>query len=168
MALPRDLRDFAIFVDGEGYKGQGMTARLPELSYKTEEWIGAGMSAPVEIDSHLEKLDCEWSARGFDVGSYRQFGERRLGGLGLRFVGAYRDPETNALLHVEAIMRGTHKKIDGASFKRGEPGETKTMSTLTFYRLEINGEEAVEIDTINGTERYFGTDVRSDLREIIG
>lgn len=167
MSLPRTLRDFGIFEDGE-FIGEGVMARLPKLAYKTEEWIGGGMAAPVEIRDHLEKLDCEWEAKGFLALPFKQLGKDRLGAIGLRFVGAFDDPDSGAVDSVEVELRGNHKEVEGGEFKRGEGGNTKVMSALTTYKLSLNGKELVFIDVINGVERFDGKDIRAPLREALG
>ncbi len=167
MSMLKELRDFAIFVEGE-QKGQGDEARLPKLAFATDEWIGPGMAAPTEIRQHLEKMDCEWTARGFELAAYQQMGVNTLGGLGLRFVGAMQRPDTAEVDSVEFEMRGQHKEIDGGSFKRKEPGQTKVMSTLTQARLSINGEEVYFIDAIAGIARFNGTDIYSNIRQALG
>jgi uncharacterized protein len=167
MSLPSTLRDFAIFNEGE-FIGEGEMARLPKLAYKTEEWIGGGMSAPVEIRDHLEKMDCEWETKGFVPLPFKQLGDENLGAIGLRFVGAYHQPDTGTVDSVEVELRGTHKEVESGQLKRGEQGSTKVMSTLTTYKLSVNGQELVFIDAINGVERFNGKDIRAPLREALG
>jgi uncharacterized protein len=167
MSFPRTLRDFAIFNEGE-FIGEGDMARLPKIAYKTEEWIGGGMSAPVEIRDHLEKMDCEWETKGFLELPFKQMGSERLGSIGLRFVGAYYQSDSGTVDSVEVEIRGTHKEVDGGQLKRGEQNSTKVMSTLTTYKLSVNGVELIFIDALNGIERYDGKDIRNPLREAIG
>jgi uncharacterized protein len=167
MSLLKELRDFGIFVDGV-YKGHGDSARLPKIAYSTDEWIGPGMSAPVEIRQNLEKIDCEWSARGLEIAAYEQMGINTLGGLGLRFEGAYQNPNTGDVENVEFEMRGQHKEIDGGEFKRKEPGSTKIMSTLTQAKLTINGKEIYFIDALAGISRFGGVDTNSAIRQATG
>lgn len=163
MSLPRDLTDFAVYVEGE-FKGNCAGGQAPKLSYKVEEWIGGGMAGPVSIDQHLEKLTSEWSARGFDLSAYQSFGKRKLGAVGLRFAGAVQQADTGAVDSVEHIMRGNHSEVDSGDMKRGEPGTTKIMSNLTVYELRVNDVEIVHIDLISGVERYNGTDIRAAIR----
>jgi uncharacterized protein len=167
MSLPRDLKDYVVFSDGVQI-GECESGQAPKLSYKVEEWIGGGMAGPVEIDQHLEKLGCEWATRGFSIPAFKQFGHRRLGAIGLRFVGAFQRADTSAVDSVEHIMRGTHREIDGGDMKRGDNGNTKVMSSLTIYEMRINDEEVIHIDLINGVERYNGIDVRADIRQALG
>lgn len=167
MSLPRDLKDYAVYVDGE-YQGEAESGTAPKLSYKAEEWIGSGMAGPVDIDQHLEKLTCEWMARGFSIPAFSQFGKRSLGAIGLRFAGAYQRGDSGDVDSVEHIMRGNHREVESPEHKRGAPGNTKITSSLTMYELRINDEEIIHIDLINGIERYNGNDVRSDIRQAIG
>jgi uncharacterized protein len=166
MSLPRDLKDYLVYVDGE-QKGECVSGQAPKLAYKVDEWIGGGMAGPISIDQHLEKMSCEWSARGIELASYQQFGKRKLGAVGLRFVGAYQQPDTGAVDSVEHIMRGNHSEVDSGDMKRGEPGTTKIMSTLTSYELRVNDVEIVHIDLIAGVERYGGKDIRSAIRSAL-
>ena len=57
--LPKILKNFNLFVDGRGYAGRVDEITLPKLTIKTEEFQGAGMSAPVEIDLGMEKLEMD-------------------------------------------------------------------------------------------------------------
>lgn len=167
MSLPRDLKDYLVFIEGT-QRGECSEGNAPKLSYKVEEWIGGGMAGPIDIDQHLEKLTCDWSLRGFLGDVYEQFGKRNLGALGIRFVGAYQRPDTGAVDQIEHIMRGTHREIDPGGSKRGDTGTVKISSSLTIYELRVNGEEMVHIDLINGIERYNGTDIRADIRQALG
>ena len=167
MSILKELRDFAIFVEGD-FKAQGDEARLPKIAFATDEWIGSGMAAPVEIRQHLEKMDCEFTARGFELAAYQQLGTNGLGGLGLRFVGAMQKPDTTEVDSVEFEMRGQHKEVDGGNFKRKEPGQTKVMSTLTQAKLTVNGEEIYFIDAMVGIARFNGVDIYSDVRQALG
>lgn len=55
--LPKILKNFNVFVDGRGFAGRAEEITLPKLTIKTEEFLGAGMSAPVEVDMGMEKSD---------------------------------------------------------------------------------------------------------------
>lgn len=167
MSFPAILRDYAIFNEGV-YVGEGDTARVPKLAYKTEEWIGSGMPAPVEIDDHLEKLECEWSTKGFYDLPFLQFGERRLSGIGLRFVGHYQEPDTGAVDLIEVEIRGRHKEIDLGEFKRQDQGGTKVMSSLVSYKLLKNSRELIFVDTLSRIERYDGKDIINPIRQFGG
>ncbi|HBW8107392.1 TPA: phage tail protein, partial [Klebsiella pneumoniae] len=43
MAIPKKLRLFTLFVDGENYIGKVPSVTLPKLTRKTEDYQGGGM-----------------------------------------------------------------------------------------------------------------------------
>lgn len=167
MSLPFDLKDYALFANGD-YIGETNMTRLPKLSRKVEEWIGSGMSGPVEITQHLEKIDVEYETRGFSLDAFDQFGTTELGGLGLSFRGAHQRGNDGDVTTVEWIVRGTHKEVEAGEHKRGENGSTKVSTSVTTLTLLVNDQEKIHVDLLNGIERYNGNDVRSAIRSAIG
>jgi P2 family phage contractile tail tube protein len=167
MALPTDLKDFALFAEGE-YIGDATMTRAPKAVRKVEEWIGGGMAGPVEITDHLEKLDCEFETRGFTLSAYEQFATKELGGIGLRFVGAHQQGNDGTVTQVEHTIRATYKELDSPENKRGEPGNTKVVASVTVWTLTVDGREILHIDMLQGIERYNGTDSRAEIRNALG
>jgi len=165
MSIPNDLKDFALFMEGN-FLGNADSGKPPKLTYKVEEWIGGGMAGPVDIDHHLEKLEAEFTCRGFQL--IEAFGNRRIGGTGLRFVGSYQDDSTGLVTKVEHIMRGKFLENTPGDLKRGDPSNQAVKANLSIYELHINDQEVIFIDLINGVERYNGNDVRSDIRQALG
>lgn len=168
MSMSYDLKDFNLFNEGQGYIGQVSMGKTPKLSRKMDEFIAAGMVAPVKIAQHLEVLEMEWGVRGFDPTPYRQFGRINLGDIGLRFSGAYQRPDTGDVDAIDVIVRGIHEEIDPGDAKRGEAGETKVKTTLSYYELIKNGERLVRIDVMNGIEEYGGVDLNAAIRQALG
>ena len=72
--LPKILKNFNLFVDGRGYAGRVDEITLPKLTIKTEEFQGAGMSAPVEIDLGMEKLEMDMTFSEYDPELFKLFG----------------------------------------------------------------------------------------------
>ena len=167
MALPTDLKDFALFAEGN-FIGDCTMTRAPKAVRKVEEWIGGGMAGPVEIADHLEKLDCEFETRGFTLAAFEQFGIRELGGVGLRFVGAHQQGNDGAVVQVEHTIRGTYKELEAGEHKRGEQGSTKVVASVTIWTLTVDGREILHIDMLQGIERYNGVDARAEVRSALG
>lgn len=167
MSIPNDLKDFATY-SGARFIGEATMNRAPKLTRKVEEWIGGGMAGPIEIAQHLEKMDCEWEARGFSIDAFEQFGTDELGGVGLRFVGAYQHGDSGQVTKVEHVIRGNHKEIDAGEQKRSDNGTTKVASSVTVYTLFVDDREIVHVDMLNGIERYQGKDRREGIRAALG
>lgn len=168
MALPRKLKNFNVFNDGESYVGLAKEITLPKLGRKMEGWRGAGMNGEVDIDMGHEKLELEHTYGGLQRQAFEQWGITRIDGVLLRFAGAYQRDDTGDVDAVEVVMRGRHREIDPGKSKAGDDTEIKVVSSLTYYKLSINGAVVVEIDLVNMIEIINGEDVLAAQRAAIG
>lgn len=170
MGMPRKLKDMNLFNDGESYLGQVASVTLPKLTRKTESWRGGGMGGPVKVDHGRgdDGLMLEWTIGGLDLIAVRQYGTMSIGGIGLRFAGAYQRDDDEAIDAVEVVVRGRHEEIDFGESKPGEETEQKIKSNLVYYKLTVNGRVEVEIDELAGIEIVDGIDRRAEIRRAIG
>ncbi|WP_234406310.1 phage major tail tube protein [Methylobacillus glycogenes] len=167
--LPSILKDFNLFNDAQSYQGRIDEIILPTLSRKLEEYQGGGMVGPVDIDLGQEKLDLEWTVKGFDLKAMQQYGYVGVAGVGLRFNGAYQEDENCSIKAVEISVRGRHVSIESGSAKKGETNaNTKVKSNLSYYKLTVDGEEIIELDLINYVYKVNGVDQLKDMRAAIG
>lgn len=168
MALPRKLKNFNLFNDGVSFVGVAAEVVLPKLTRKLEEFRGGGMNAPVDTDLGMEKLEVEHTYAGLVREIFNQFGITRADGVLLRFAGAYQRDDTGEVDAVEVVMRGRHAEIDPGSGKAGDDTEFKVKSSLSYYKLTINGETVIEIDILNMIEIVNGEDRLAEQRRAIG
>jgi P2 family phage contractile tail tube protein len=158
MALPRKLKNFNLFVDGETFAGIATEVTLPKLTRKMEAIRAAGMNGEIDADLGMEKLELEWTCGGHVRQVYQQFGISRADGLLLRFAGAYQRDDTGLITPVEVVVRGRHSEIDPGNAKSGDDTELKVKSSLSYYKLMENGSTVIEIDLINMVEIVDGVD----------
>lgn len=168
MGLPKKLKNFNVFGDGESYQGEVGEVVLPKLSRKMEAWRGAGMNGEVETDQGLEVLTMEQTYGGLMRSIFKQWGALKHDGVQLRFAGAYRAGDSDKADSVEVTVRGRHKEIDMGTAKMGGETAFKVVSTLTYYKLTINGEDMIEIDVLAGIEKVNGVDINAEDRKAIG
>ena len=64
MGMPKKLKDFNLFDNGNSYRGQVTEITLPKLSRKMEEYRAGGMTGPVSVDFGNEAITLEWTAGG--------------------------------------------------------------------------------------------------------
>ena len=168
MGLPSKLKDFNLFNDGANYLGLVPELTMPKLSRKMEEYIAGGMSGPIEVDYHTEKIEFDWTAGGLLVDALLQYGAVTHNAVQLRFAGAYQNDDTAEVTAVEIVVRGRHKEIEMGSAKMADKSDQKYKTTCSYYKLIINGQDIIEIDFINGVEIVGGIDRRAELRAAIG
>lgn len=170
MALPRKLKNFNIFNDANSYQGVAKSVTLPNLARKMESYRGAGMNGPVKADMGLsdDGLQVEWTLGGWDLLALRQWGATNVNAVALRFTGSLQRDDTGEVSAVEVVMRGRHEEIDFGDAEPGNDTEHSITTTLTYYKLIVDGEELIEIDILNMIEIVNGTDILAEQRAALG
>lgn len=170
MALPKKLKNFNLFNDGNSYLGMAKAVTLPTLARKMEAFRGAGMDGPVKVDmGHSDDgIQLEWTLGGYDLTLLKQFGMVRADGVQLRFAGAVQRDDTGEVSGVEVVVRGRHEEIDFGDAEAGEDTEHSITTTCTYYKLTIDGSEVIEIDLLNMIFKVDGKDLLEAQRKAIG
>lgn len=168
MSLPQKLKNYNLFNDGQNYIGKVSEIVLPKLTAKMEEFRAGGMDAPIDVDLGMEKLTMEWTIGGFEAQVLKQFGTLTHNGIGLRFAGALQTDDLAAIKAVEISVRGRHSEIDFGTAKAGDDTAKKITSSLSYYKLVMDGETVIEIDIPNMIKNIGGTDLLSDVRMALG
>jgi P2 family phage contractile tail tube protein len=168
MALPKKLKAFNLFQNGENFVGQVAEVTPPKLSRKMEAYRGGGMNGPVDIDQGQEGIMLEWTCGGLMKSVLQQYGITKHDGVQLRFAGAYRAEDSTKPDAVEIVVRGRHKELDFGNAKPGDDTAFKVSTTCSYYKLTVNGETVIEIDLINMVENVNGDDLLAGLRNAIG
>ena len=121
MALPKILKDFNLFGDGNNWAGQIPELTLPELARRMVEYEGGGMDGPIEVDHGQELMEFEWTAGGMIVdGLFDTFGSPVHDAAMLRFDGSYESDEDGGTIPVEIVVRGRHKTIGMGDASKGD------------------------------------------------
>ena len=166
--LPRTLKNFNVFVDTHSWAGVAESVTIPKITKKTEDFRGAGMIGDVALSMGYEKLEGEVVYAGFDVKQYRQLGVCGTSDLPVRFVGMYQRQDNCTSQIVEIYTRGQAIELDPGDSKNGEKTEIKMSYNYTYYRMEVDGVVEVELDFINGVERFGETDIAKNIKELLG
>ncbi|WP_096852435.1 phage major tail tube protein [Escherichia coli] len=168
MAVPKKLRVFTVYIDGENKLGQVTSFPPPRLSRKTESFRGAGMPGSVAVDFGLDDgaLDLSFSVGGTDSHLFSRYAGA-LDEVRLRFSGEYYSDA--GIEYVDIEVRGRITEIDMGEAKQGEDtGHSYTMKN-TWYRLSVDDREKIEFDVLNFIWRIDGKDVLPDrTRSLLG
>ena len=143
MAVPKHLRFFTLFVDGENEVGKVTSVTPPKLTRKTDSYRGGGMMA-----------------------LFLKYGGTIDGTL-LRFAGEYYTDAESDLYEIE--MRGRVTEIDMGEAKQGEATSHTYAVKNTYYKLSVNDRPLWEIDLLNHIYRKDGKDIVPDrIRSALG
>lgn len=167
MAAKDVIKNFALFVDGRGYLGQIEDYSPPVLTVKTEDFRGAGMDAPEEIDLGMEKLEASFNLVAYDADLLALFGFVDGAALQLTVRAAMQsvDGEVKPIVH---NMRGKIRMQDAGAWKPGEKPSLSVEMGLHYYRNTIAGTVVHEIDVRNMTRIIGGVDQLEAQRRAMG
>lgn len=167
MALPRKLKHFNVFLDGESWLGLCPEVDLPELSRKLEEYRGGGMEGPVAVDMGQEKLEGGFTT-GFDGRIFRKYGAAKVDAVLLRFAGSWQQDDTGTISAVEVVVRGRISKIESLSAKAGDDAPVKVKMAYSYYKLSVDSQVLTEIDLVNFIHIVDGEDMLAAHRSALG
>jgi len=167
MGMPKILKNFATFVNGTSYVGEVTEVTLPKLTRILEAYRAGGMRAEAKADHGYEALEAEITAAGWLKDVLKQWGGN-ADSVPLRFAGAVQADDTGDYTAVEVEMRGRWEEIDVGSAKAGKGTEFKCKLAVTYYKLSIDNEEVLELDSLNLIERVGGEDRLAEVKRILG
>lgn len=170
MAFPKVLKNMNLFNDGNSYQGLVTSITLPKLTRKLENYRGGGMTGAAAIDFGLadDALQVKWVISGIDEYVLQQWGSST--DVPLRFCGSLQRDDTGETSSVEVVMRGRHKEFAFSEYKPGESGNTSITVTTqcNYFKLSINEQPLIEVDTLNMVEIVNGVDRLAGQRAAIG
>ncbi|MBD8791212.1 phage major tail tube protein [Pseudomonas syringae] len=164
---PQTLSNMNLFVDGVSFNGDVPTLTLPKLSVKTEEYRAGGMSAPIELDMGLEKLEANFTTNGVRRESLKFFGLVDQAAFTGTFRGSFKG-HRGVITPVVATLRGMLKEVDGGEWKPASVAEFKHAIAVTYYKLEVDGNLIYEVDPINNVRVIDGVDQLAAERAALG
>lgn len=164
--MPKILKNFNLFVDGNGYAGRAEEVSPPKLTIKTEELRAGGMDAPAAIDMGMEKLEASFMLVEYDPAVIKQFGLVSGNAVSLTLRGALVDDTTTTPMVIR--IQGMFNEMDFGKFKAGDKSTLQCAIVCRYYSLEIDGKKIVEIDIDNMTRVIDGQDQLADVRAALG
>jgi P2 family phage contractile tail tube protein len=164
--IPKVLKNFNLFVDGQGYAGLVEELTLPKLSLKHDDLYNGGMDAPISLEMGMDKLECDFTLSEYNEAIIKQFGLRDGAQVPLTLKGGL-DDETG-VTPVVVTLKGAWKDLDMGSWKPGEKATLKAMVCLRYYKLSIGGTDLVEVDVQNMVRMIDGVDQLAPMRDAIG
>lgn len=168
MALPKRLKNFIVFNEGNAYLGEVPECVPCKLAIDLEDYRAGGMPGKVKLDNGLQAMTFEWTAAGYLADTIRQFGTVSINGNLLRFQGALQQDDTGEVTAVSIVMRGRHSALDFGTAKTGDATQQKITTEVSYYKLTMGGVDLVEVDMVNSVYVVGGVDRMDEIRTALG
>ncbi|WP_311276175.1 phage major tail tube protein [Methylobacterium sp. WCS2018Hpa-22] len=165
--LPRHLRAFNAFVNGQGWAGRVEEVELPAVKVKREEFRGGGMNAPKQLDMGTEALEAKLTFAEYlpEIVRCVALGDTMATRVQLR--GAIQR-NGEAALPVVVDLIGSFDESEMGTWKEGDNGKHEITMSAGYYKLSIDGQRLIEIDVDNCIRIVGDNDVLESIRSAIG
>ena len=167
MKMPKVLKGFNAFVDGENQYGVTVDITRPKITRKTEDYTPGGAMTEMTVVHGFEKLELEITSKGYDADMLKSMSSSISGKL-IRYQGALQEEDGQESRVLRGEARGRIIEADPGSDKQGEGGEHKFKIALVYWKETLDGEPIVEIDVIGNKAAFGGKDEREGLRAALG
>lgn len=165
--IPETFYNFNLFVDGTTFAGVATSVTPPKLKIKTDDHRGGGMDAPIKMDMGMEALEASFALSSMRVEVLKFFGLADGEAFNSVFRGAWRDQRGKTKSTI-MTLRGMLSESDSGDWKPGEKVDAKYTASLSYYKLEVDGQTIHEIDVIAGVRMINGVDQLKDVRQALG
>lgn len=164
--IPRILKNFNAFVNGQGNQGRIDELELPEFSLKLDEYRGGGMDAPVDIDMGQEKMVAKLTVTDPDATIISRLGASTMDRIIFR--GAFVRDSDQTTIAVVAEIGGRFNKLSWGKWKSGDKNAQEFEIGVNYYNLTIAGVDVITIDIENMVRIVGGVDQLAAIRDAIG
>lgn len=164
MAYPRKIRNFNAFVDGVSYFGLVVSAKLPELKSKTEDFRGSGIFGANETIMGQQKMEAELTMAEWAPALLTAWGKKSR--LVLRPASMGED-DFEATPYI-FTMGGRMRDITPDELKPTEEANLKLNFAVNYFKAEVDGAQLLEIDVENAVHNVGGEDHYESMRSAMG
>jgi P2 family phage contractile tail tube protein len=166
MKLPKHLKNFNVTFGISDFSAICEEVTMPKLKFKTEEWRGAGMAAPIEIDVGMEKLEATFKFGEQTIEGYLSAGVNLAGLVTATIFGHLSAPD-GSTEGMTCILRGMIKTVDPGTWKAGDPkAASQTLEMAVQSWVMTRGiVPLVTIDIMSGITLIGGFDQHEAARK---
>lgn len=171
MALQTHIvRNANVLIDGRSLLGQIEEFTGPHIKPKMSSFKPLGLLSETELQSGFEKMEAKFKFTSIyaevlkKVANFFQEVSIQVRSSIEVYTGSSRTAEQPYVCY----LRGTFKSMETPSFKQLDPSEQASEMNVTYCKIEINGEEIIEIDILNNIYKVAGVDMLANYRANLG
>lgn len=164
--IPEKINDANAYLDGTRMIGVAASVDLPEVNMKTGTVEGFGVGG--EIDSptigQWESFEQEVQFNTLYSSAVDMLNPLTVVNLTFRAAQQVYDKTGGyAFKGLRIVMGGRVKEFNPGTVKKGDAMDAETTLELTYYMIEVDGEQVVEVDKLNGVYKVNGSDMLAGI-----
>lgn len=159
-----------VYIDGESYLGRAEEINLPLIKTKDGDHVALGMIGDLDYPTGFEKMemDVKWNSIYPEV--YKKIANVYTG-LNLQIRSSSEIWEGNTRVNQEGVViyvKARPKEFGQLGIKARDNMDVPSKYSVTYYKLEINGEEIFELDLEAMIYKVNGEDMMALYRSHLG
>lgn len=164
------LTNANVYIDGTSHLGQAEEVNLPDIKAKLAEHKALGMVGTFELFAGIDKMEASIKWNSFYKDAMVKMGDPTQA-LDIQVRGnleTYGSTGRTEQVASVCYIKGMPKNFPMGNFKQHDNVEATSQLTVTYCKLEINGEEVLEIDVLANIYKVNGVDIMAQYRANIG
>lgn len=159
-----------VYVNGASQLGRAEEINLPSVKHIMAEHKALGLVGKMEFASGIDKMEAriKWNAFYSDV--FKKFASP-FATLNLQCrssVETYDSEGRSQQVPYVCYLTAYAKDFPLGNFKQHDNVELETNLSVTYVKIELNGEEIIEIDVLANVYKVGGVDQLSRYRQNLG
>lgn len=168
--IPEVIHDFNMYTKGSKIVGVTGEVTLPDFEAMTETVSGAGILGEYDavVIGRYGSMEQEIPFRCFNSDYFRLIDPTTVVEITLRGAIQQTNPATGAVEYVgmRVVYRGKCKKISLGTVKQGGPMDSSLTIEPTYIMIELNGEQKIELDKLNGVFKVNRVDLLAAIKKL--
>ena len=167
--IPEKINEYNAYLDGTKMIGVAASVTLPEVNMKTSTVSGVGVNG--ELDSptigQFESMEQEIQFNTLYSSAMDMLSPLSTVNLTLRASQQVYDKQGGYNFKgLRVVEIGRVRSSTPARWKRRGHGATVTLE-LTYLMIEVDGQQLLEVDKLNGIYKVNGTDMLAGVNSLI-
>lgn len=159
-----------VYLDNDSFLGQVEEVNAPEIKFKKSPFKALGLFFDVDFTSGIEKMEFKMKTNSFYPKLLKKLADPTTQ-KAIQIRGSmqvWEGRELSGEQPVVVYMNVQSQSFPGAAFKQTDNVEMESGFNVFYYKLEINGEEILEIDVLNNIFIVDGVDKLQAYRANLG
>lgn len=159
-----------MYMDGVTLLGLVSEADLPDAAVKMLDHQALGMAAMRRVPAGLEAMEATIRWNCFDLRTAQKWNNPyRTANLQLRAsVEVYGSAGRTEEQPMVVYLNGSFMNLPGGNYKQMENVELESRFNVTYMKIEMNGEQVLEIDVDANIWKVAGEDILANYRTNVG
>ena len=168
--VPEKINEYNVYLDGDKMIGIAASSDLPEVNMQTSTVSGVGILG--EIDSptigQFENMEQEIQFNMLYSSAMDMLSP--LSTVNLTFRAAQQVYDKNggyAFKGLRIVEMGRVKSFKPGKIEKGESMEASITVELTYMMIEVDGQQLLEVDKLNGVYKVNGEDMLAGVNSLV-